>query len=460
MTIAPLSPRRMDQLALKITDEIPGLPKQAAAPHHVGWLIFFLIFLAIGLVGGLGSWAALAPMQSAVQAPGKFGVLGNRLVIQHLEGGIVRKIAVLEGQKVQKGDVIAKLDDTRSRASLLILQNQLAGALATDARLQAELSDSDNMIVPADLTRMIQENPHLHDVFQVQRDLFAAKRRLLTGRIDILLERTAQLERQRDGILARMVSQSSQLSLLQDDLQGIGQLVKKGLATRSRLLSLRLEEAELLGDFAISRTDLQSIDRGISEQKENQLQVARDALTETAIQRQEISQSLNDLRQRLAAAVDVHTRTTISAPDSGSIIDLRLNTLGQVIAAGQEIAEILPDGTGVAVDVRINPDDIDQVQAGGTARIRLTAYNMRTTPTVSGHVVRVSPDSLTDAQTGQPYYHALIELDAGALDQLPEISVLPGMQAQVMIATGEQTLVDYLLSPIIGGMEIALSDNM
>lgn len=460
MTNAPLTTKKMGQITPKRMHATAEPPKQATAPHRVGWLIFCLVAMAVGLVGGLGSWAALAPMQSAVQASGKFGVLGNRLVIQHLEGGIVRDIAVREGQKVQKGDVIAKLDDTRSRASLSILTNQLANALATDARLAAELSNSDVMTMPEALAKMIADDPQLQNVFETQQDLFSAKNRLLTGRIDILLDRTAQLERQRDGITERIASQSAQLSLLQDDLKGIGALVKKGLATRSRLLTLRLEEAELLGDIAISRTDMQSIDRGISEQKENQLQVTRDALTETAAQRQEISQSLNDLRQRLAAAVDVHERTTIRAPDAGSIIDLKLNTLGQVIAAGQEIAEILPNGTGVAVDVRIKPDDIDQVRTGGSARIRLTAYNMRTTPTVLGHVVRVSPDSLADEQTGQPYYHALVELDPGALDQLPEVAVLPGMTAQVMIATGEQTMADYLLSPIVGGMEVALSDNM
>ncbi len=460
MTKTALTARRLSELAPKSTHKAAALPRHAQAPQRVGWLIAGLTLLVVGLVGGLGAWAYTAPMQSAVLAPGQFGVEGNRLVVQHLEGGIVETIAVKEGQEVREGDVIATLDDTRPRAALAILESQLAATLASEMRLRAEFTDADEMAPSEELSALIDRNPVLQGVLDSERDLFAADRRLLAGRIEIVLNRIAQLERQREGNQERILAQQNQLELLREDLESAQILVDKGLTTRSRVLAMRRDEAGLMGDIAIARSDLQTIERQISEQQETKLQITRDMLTTIADQRQQVNQTLNDLRQRVAAAQDVVERTTIRAPHSGTIMGLNINTLGGVLAEGQIITEILPADTSVVVDVLIDPDDIDQVRAGGEARVRLTAYNYRTTPTVMGRVVRVAPDSVANPVTGLPSYKAQVELAPGALDHLPDVSVLPGMQAQVMIATGEQTLVDYLAAPILSGLEVALSDQM
>ena len=460
MTSTSLSNRKMTELGPKAFETPDTLPRQKMAPQRVGWLIAVLIALIAGLVGGLGTWAVLTPMQSAVLAAGQFGVQGNRLVIQHLEGGIVRSIEVLEGEKVNQGDVIAKLDDTRPRAALLILQNQLASMLATEMRLKAEFGGSDTMAISSELTAMIQQDPSLQSVVEVEQDLFHADRHLLTGRIEILHSRIAQLERQQNGVLERITAQNNQLAILQEDLETSNMLLAEGLITRSRDLAMRRDEAGLIGDIAISHTDLQMVGNQISEQKETRLQITRDELTSIADQRQRVSQTLNDLRQRVTAAQDVLARTVITAPRSGTIIGLKINTLGEVLEDGEVVTEILPDNTSIVVDVMIQPDDIDQVTAGGIARVRLTAFNYRTTPTVLGRVVRVSPDSVVDPLTNLPTYRAQVVLEPGELEQLPDVAVLPGMQAQVMIATGEQTLADYLAAPILSGIEVAMTDNM
>jgi HlyD family type I secretion membrane fusion protein len=453
-----ITSRRMMALVPSVNHPI-ALPKMATPPQRVSHLVTTMVLLAVFLVGGLGTWAALAPMQGAVVASGQFGVLGDRLVIQHLEGGIVHEIAVREGERVSAGQVIARLDDTRPKASLAILENQLVSVLATQARLRAEAAGRDTMDVSPELQGLVARYPALQDTITAQKDLLTADRQLVLGKIRIIEDRMAQLTEQRAGARERLAAQNAQLALLRESLKTAGGLVEKGLSTRSGLLVMQRDEASLLGDIGVSDAAVQTAGRQIAEQQENKLQVTRDALSTTADALQQSGQTLSDLRQRIDAAIDVLERTTIRAPRSGQVIGLKINTLGEVVSPGESVAQIVPDNTSFVVEVLIKPDDINEVHTGGSARIRLTAYNFRTTPTVLGTVTRVSPDSLIDDKTGLPYYHALIELAPGALDRLPHVAVQPGMKAQVMIATRERTLADYLLGPVLSGLDLALRED-
>lgn len=453
-----IAPRRMTALVPKASYPVT-LQHNATPPQRVSHLVTAMALLATFLVGGLGTWAALAPMQGAVVASGQFGVLGDRLVIQHLEGGIVREIAVHEGEKVSAGQVIARLDDTRPKASLAILENQLAGVLAAQARLHAESAGLDTMEVSDELKALVARYPSLQDTIDAQQDLLKADRQLMAGKTRIIDDRIGQLDEQRLGVKERLAAQNAQRGLLQESLTTMGNLVEKGLSTRSGLLVMRRDEASLLGDIAVSQSALQTADRQIAGEQENKLQVTRDALSSIADAFQQSGQTLTDVRQRIDAANDVLNRTTIRAPRSGQVIGLKINTVGEVVNPGESVAEIVPDNTSFAVEVLIRPDDINEVHAGGSARIRLTAYNFRTTPTVIGTVTRVSPDSLVDDKTGLPFYHALVELAPGALARLPNVTVQPGMKAQVMIATSRRTLADYLLGPVLSGLDLSLRED-
>lgn len=442
-----------------LVDRMPGTAARQLPPLQTRRLTGWLLFLGFALFGVLGTWAATASMQAAVVASGLFRAQGENMVVQHLEGGILREIAVKEGQMVKKGEVLARLDDTRATASLGILKNQLASALATEARLQAEAAESDSIVVPAELSTLIAETPSFAELLKTQGEVFLSGRSLDRGQVQILQDRVDQLSEQADGQRMRIASLQDQLALLQVELQDRDSLLEKGLATKPQVLALQRDEAALMGDISIAETQLQTTLQQVAEVEERKLQVRRDRLIKITEAREANAEVIFDARQRISAAQDVRERLTLRAPVSGRVMALRVNTLGEVIEPGAELLQLVPSEGPVVIEVRVHPGDINQVHEGGEARVRLTAYNYRTTPLVRGWVTHVSADTFKDPTTGAPFFRAEVVLDEAEMATLPEVETLMGMPAQVMIATGEQTLADYLLTPILGGMEVALSEN-
>ncbi|MGC9371130.1 MAG: HlyD family type I secretion periplasmic adaptor subunit [Paracoccaceae bacterium] len=448
---------------LGLSGRMPGtgladLPR-VAPPTRINGLVFWLLLLGVGLFGGLGPWAALAPMKSAVVAGGTFRVEGDRQVVQHLEGGIVRDIRVTEGATVAEGDVIAVLDDTRAKASLGILRNQLVAALAKDARLESEMRDRDQMQVSQELAELSTANPDFADLVKAQWEVFQSNKKMTDGQIEILESRVAQLQQRRIGVEERHKALSEQVAMLREERQDMEVLLEQKLTTKPRYLAVRREESDVGGEAQVAASDLEAIDSQIGETRQRILQIRRDRLLQISDERQELKEKIFDIRQRIEANEDVARRLTIRAPRAGRVVGLEINTLGEVIQPGQPLLEIVPADSAYLVHAQVRPDDIDQIREGGEARVRLTAYNFRTTPQVKGTVTYVSPDSLLDEPSGQSYYRVDIRVNEAELEALDGVDIQPGMQAQVMISTGEQTLADYLLSPVIGGLETALIES-
>lgn len=442
-----------------LEDRLPGPALPPAPPQGTRSLMIWLLALGVGFFGVLGTWAATASMRSAVIAGGLFRVQGENLVVQHLEGGIVREIAVKEGQIVAAGDLMFRLDDTRASAGRDILRNQLFGALATDARLQAEMAGAETIALPDEVARMLTEEPSFAAVLTTQAEVFSAGRLLDAGQVQILQDRADQLSQQAQGLTHRISTLEAQQRLLRDELGSQQALYGKGLATKAQYFALQRDEAALTGDIAVTGTQLQTTLQQIAEVEARKLQVRRDRLTKIAEARDTVQEQVFDLRQRIAAAEDILARTRITAPRAGRVMGVQVNTLGAVLPEGEVLAGIVPEDSPLVVEVKVNPADINQVHQGGEARVRLTAFNYRTTPLVRGWVTYVSPDVFSDPATGAPFYRADVALDAAELAALPDVEMLIGMPAQVMIATGEQTVADYLLRPVLGGMDAALSEN-
>lgn len=440
------------------TDQLPDRPIIVEPDLKVRRLVFWLLTLALFFFGGLGAWAFISPMHSAVVASGEFQVKGKRLVVQHMEGGIVRDIRVANGDVVHKGDVIAVLDQTRARAALNVLRIQLAGALATRARLAAEFIRKDHVPMPDELAAMIREDPSLASIFRAQVDIFQSDMTQLAGQLSIYDDRIEQYRNQKAGISKRRDTLDKQLDLVNDQFEGLHKLYEAGLATKATYINARRDQTSLLGQIQVAESDLQAVLQQIAEMEERKLQVERQMIGKVNDQRQSTEQQIVDIRQRIEAARDILQRLTIRAPGNGKIVSLELNTIGQVIQPGQKVVEIVPSDSPLVVAIRVKTKDIQHVVKGGEARVRLSAYNYRTTPMVKGTVTYVAADSVADGTTGVPYYAAEVTLNAGELRHLKHVEALPGMPATVMVATGEQTLADYLLFPIYGGLEVALSE--
>lgn len=466
MTVQPMrGPQVGRSLALRKSSMLTpiangdGPAVRLVPPVRVRGMLALLIALGAGLIGVMSYWSMMSPMQSAVVASGQFRVSGDRLVVQHLEGGIVRRIAVKEGDLIGQGEVIAELDDTAARNNLRVLQNQLMSTLATQARLQAEFHGATTIEISPELQRMIAANPSAVDLMRTEQDVFEANQKISSGLVQILAERISQLKDQTQGFAHRKHALEVQVAMVQEELVNKEDLFKKNLVTKADFYALRRSETAISGDILVAETQQQTVLQQIAETQARQLQVRRDRLKEITESRQQADATIFDLRQRTATAQAVVDRMVIRAPQAGRVVGLQINTVGEVIAAGQELLELVPSTADYVIEVKVSPTDINQVAEGGKARIRLSAYNYRTTPMVEGTVQTVSADSLIDAKTGASYFKVSVRLVPGALAALPNVQAVPGMPAQVMIATGEQTIADYLLMPILGGYEVAMAEN-
>lgn len=448
----------------------PGLPARRAAessaprpelapilpPTGFGGAVLGLVVIAAGFFGGIGYWAATAPIESAVVAPGEIEVDGRLRVVQHLEGGMVSEILVHEGARVEAGQVLARLDGTRSEAQLGILRSQLAEGLAREARLAAEYAGAATLAPSPELAGLIAARPEFNGVLEAQREIFRSSRDSDAGEAAILAERIEQLSRQREETALERGTLTEQLALVTEDLQGLKKLYEDGLLQKQRYLARLDSETELRGRIARVDSRDEQLLREIAEVRQRVLQVERGRRQSIAAEQQEVRASLLDLRQRLSAMQDIEERLEIRAPEAGRVLGLQLNTVGEVIAGGEDLMKIVPERADYVVAARVSPNDIDQVAEGGPARVRLSAYSARSTPLVEGRVRSVSADRLVDEASGRPYYAIDVTLDPESLAAIEGVETLPGMSAQVMVTGGSRTVLGYLFDPILRGMETAM----
>ncbi|MFY0312872.1 HlyD family type I secretion periplasmic adaptor subunit [Leisingera sp. D0M16] len=436
--------------------DIP-LPKRP--PTRVRQLVLWIAVCGFGLFGGLVFWATKAELTSAVVAAGEFNVAGDRLAVQHYEGGILRELNVAEGGRVREGQVIARLDGRRVQAQIAILNGQLASALAQQTRLEAELQEADRLQPGPELARLIAQAPELSQLVAVQQDLLSSNRALYLGQMEILRGRISQLNDQLKGRDARIRATEEQLALVQGELADLTGLFEKGLVPKTRISQRQMQQSDLLGTLGAMESDRGNVLEQIGEMEERLLQTGRDRVARIAAQSQQVQEQILDLRQRLDATLDIAERQTILAPRDGRVVGLSINTLGQVVDPGQTILELMPEDAGLLVETRVAVEDIDEVSMGSQARVQLTAYSFRSTPPVQGEVVMVAAGSSTDRATGQSYYPVHIRIREAELAALPNVKALPGMPAQAMIETGRQTLANYLISPVLASMSQAMKEG-
>lgn len=397
--------------------------------------------------GGFGAWSATAPLTSAAVAPGQIIVQGNRKRVEHLEGGIVKEILHRDGDFVEAGEPVVRLDDTRARATYDLLQGQYRAALALEARLVAERDGADRIDFPPDLMEVARQDPKVAQIVVAQNNIFEARRSTLEGQIKILQQRIAQAREEIAGLEAQEKSEARQLALIDEELVDVEQLVEKGLQRKPHLLALKRTKAaiegsrgEHLAEIARARQKIGEATLAILDLKNQKLNAVVDGLREA-------QERIADLTERVRAAEDILVRTTIRAPQSGVIVGSKVHTVGGVIEPGLPLMEIVPQNDKLIVETKVRPEDIDSVHTGLPAHVRLSGLNRRTTPSIDGEVVYVSADRLSDPETGIGYFRADVEVEAASVDALG-ITLTPGMPAQVLIITGERTAFDYLISPL------------
>jgi HlyD family type I secretion membrane fusion protein len=408
-------------------------------------------------VGGFGLWAAFAPLSTAAVGPGQIKVEGNRKTLQHLEGGIISELLVHDGDKIARGQVLMRLSNAQPGAQVASFSNQRLALLAQDARLIAERDGSGTIAFSPDLTA--SADSRAAESMAGQQSIFTSRRAAIEGQIAILNQRIAEAGSEIDSHKAQVRALDQQIALMKEELDGAQQLFAKGYEPKTHILAMKRDAAGLDGARGDQLGQIARAEQTISESRLQISETTKQRASEVATELTDVETRLTETTQRLRAASDIEQRTEIRAPLSGSVVGLRFFTTGGVIRPGDPILDIVPDKLGLVVETRIKPSEVANIQPGLPAKVRLTAFKQRVVPLLDGTVTMVSADALHDHENGEPYYSAEIEIDAAELALLKDVKLISGMPAQVVIPTGERTLLDYLLSPLRESYSRALSER-
>ena len=424
----------------------------------------FFARLALGIVlfvfGGLTLWSVVAPIDGAVVASGHVVVESNRKTVQHLEGGVIGEILVDEGDRVEAGDLLVRLEDTVQRANFELINGQLRELYARRARFEAERDLAETIAEPQGLPEVINS-----DLFQSkyagQKRLFEARQTTRTTQISLLKERIVQQNERISGLRAQITSLRDQQRLINDELDGVAKLHEEGFAPKTRLRALQREAKRLGGELGVRRASIAEATSVISE-AQLEIERLRDGSREEAItQLRDTEVSIAQLEERRITALDALLRTEIKAPQAGRVIGRTVHTVGGVISPGSPLMEIVPVNDRLQIAARVAPQDVDKVRTGQETLVRFTAFGVRRTPETKGKLLHVSADSLIDETTGLPYFLVLVEIPAGEdLDRLLRgEQLVPGMPVETFIRTGSKSAISYLLKPLTDSFARSLRED-
>jgi HlyD family type I secretion membrane fusion protein len=410
-------------------------------------------------VGGFGLWGATVPLDSAVVAPGKVTVASKRKLVQHLDGGIVRMFAVKDGDKVKEGDVLVEFDDSRARTRLSVARAGYLGALALEARLIAERDEKSAIPFSDELLGEAAHDPEIDAMVASQTRIFEARKREFAGQTEILKSRIERLGEQITGMEAERAANDSQLLMAREELKMLEDLADRQLTTRTRVLSERREVYQLEGALGRLNSGIASARKEINETQLNLLQITKKTNTEVVNELGETQAKTLDLHEQyLAGKTDIE-RTVLRAPTSGTVFGSQIHTIGGVVRPGDTLLEIVPNRDQLVVEVKLRPQDVDEIAVGQDTEVRFSAFKQRTTPTLRGKVSFVSADTVSDPRSPEPFYMASVEVTGAELQKLGQLKLVPGMPAEVMIKTGQRTALAYLMQPLQDSMDRAWREH-
>jgi HlyD family secretion protein len=421
--------------------------KMEGAQSSIRLHLIIGLAVVVILAGGLGGWASTAEISGALIAPGSIVVESNVKKVQHPTGGVVGEVLARDGDIVKAGDVVVRLDDTVTKASLAIVTKNLDGLWARAARLQAEQQGLDKIVFPATLLDRA-DDPDVKNIIASETKLFEVRTTGRIGQKAQLRERITQLNEEIAGLTAQEKAKDQEIALVEKELVGVNSLYDQHLVQISRVTTLQRDAARLNGEraqFIASRAQAKG---KITETELQIIQVDKDLVSDVSKDLRETNDKIGEFVERKVTAEDQLRRTDIRAPQDGMVLQSTVHTVGGVITAGDAIMMIVPQADALSVEAKVNPQDIDKLQIGQKTLLRLSAFNQRTTPELNGVVARVSPDVTTDQRTGQSYYTIRVSMPPEEVARLGEVKLIPGMPVEAFVQTGDRTLMSYLVKPL------------
>lgn len=405
--------------------------------------------LGIGF-GGFLIWAALAPLDEGVPTPGMVTIDTKRKTVQHLMGGIVKEVLAHEGEMVKEGQVLMRLDEAVTKANYESIRQRYLGLSAMQTRLRAEQSGAAKLVFDKDVLDAVASDPYVAQQVNNQKQLFDTRRAGLQADLQGLQESIEGVKAQRDAAKLMLVQRQQQLALLKEELSNTRELVKDGYAPRNRQLELERMTAEVQANIADLMGNSIRNERAVAE-------LTQRTVSRKAEYRKEVESQLADVAREVQADAEKYVaekanlqRVEIRSPSAGQVVGLTVQTVGAVVQPGQKLMDVVPDEQALLLETRIAPHLIDKVQTGLFADIRFNTFAHSPQLVVEGKVLSVSGDLLTDPQNPQiAYYLARLQVTPQGMKSLGQRQMQPGMPAEVVIKTGERSMLKYLLNPLL-----------
>ena len=389
-------------------------------------------------------WAVYAPLSGAVVAPAHIKVELNRKTVQHQEGGIVRELLVRDGQKVRAGQPLVVIGDPRSQAELNQVRDEMRAERLRLARASAEAILAPSFTIPAEE----QASGTPSEYAARESAWFTARRRTLDEQIVALETQAREAQAQSTALESQIAASVVSAKLATDELGINEKLVRDGFVQNARILQLRRAESDYQGRIAESRSDLALAQQRAADLKARIAQTRNQYQQQAADELKEATARLRQLEERLQPALDQVERQIVRSPVDGEVMALRVSGVSAVIAPREPLLEVVPSLERLVVEAQIRPQDINHVHRGADAQVRLTSFDTRTTPLLTGKVTFVSGDRIVPADGHESYFTAIVEVDAADLKRHSQVELQPGMPAELYVATGKRSLLQYLLRPL------------
>ena len=442
---------------------MPVTDRQAAPDASRAWptrhLSIAAATAALALVGGFGGWAALASLAGAIIAPGEVRVASNRQVVQHRFGGTVAAILARDGDAVQAGEVLLRLNDTQLQAQRAILQRRLDESRARRARLVAERDGTEAIAFDAELHARAGHDTDLAELMSGERRLFEARSRTHVESRALLESRIVQIEHEVAGFQSQIGAATRQHAIVTAEMDIQRGMFEQGLAPRTPMVERQLEAARIDRDLASFASGIAGARSRIGEHRISLSRMDAERMEEIVAELRDLDVEIPNLEDELLAVDDELSGIDVTAPLDGIVHASAVHTPGAVIRPAEPVLAIVPLAERLVVEARVAPASIDDVHPDQSATVRFPAFNARTTPELEAVVARVSPDRVIDDATGQPYYSVEIAVPMPELERLDGRALIPGMPAEVFVRTAERTPLSYLIKPLSDHLRRALREE-
>ncbi|WPZ23639.1 HlyD family type I secretion periplasmic adaptor subunit (plasmid) [Sulfitobacter faviae] len=434
---------------------VAGQLTKMANPRKYSWAGYVVLLITFGV---LGTWAYFAIIASAVVAPGVVALESDRKVVQHFEGGIVQDILVREADVVKQGDPLIVLDNIQVNSEIAVLEQRKATSEALIARLEAEQTFAEEVSFPEELLNA--EDAHVKSAIEAQRNIFEDRRSIYLSQAEILEFRAEQLNGQAEGYEVQLAALQRRQTLRSELFERMRTGEERGVVESNRLSDMEDEVIQIEASIGTSMSEIAQVKAAAGEARLNILKLKQEYSERANSELKTARSELSEIVEKLTVAEDRMRRTTISAPTTGKVQSLAVTTRGSVIRSGEILMEIVPSDETLLIDAKVAPVDVDNVRPGLETEVRFSAFKAKLSKLVLGEVLSISTDVVTTKNSDEaPYYLARIKVpDENLTDEIRE-GLTAGMPADVVILTGERSVLQYLLDPLSDAIFTSLREE-